>query len=388
MTHVAYLDNAATTPVRPEVRNAMEPFLWEEYGNPSSPHSLGRAARAAVEEARRRVGNALGVDPPGVVFTSGGTEADNLAIIGGALAVKRQGQPVRVAVSAIEHKAVLEAAQALEQFGGEPTTLPVDSTGRVDLDALRAALDAGVALVSVMWVNNEIGVVQDVATIAEACRARGVPFHTDAVQAVGKVPCAVNQLPIATLTISGHKIGAPKGVGALIVQDADLVEPLLHGGGQQHGIRPGTENVAGIVGLGVAVELAVAEQPIASAHTGQLREALETRLLQEISDLHVSGGAGAHRAPHISNLAIPGTDSGSMIMHLDLSGICCSSGSACATGAFEPSHVLTAIGVPPPLAIGALRFSFSKHTTMDDIDHVVAALPSIVEKVRAMSGVQ
>ena len=192
-------------------------------------------------------------------------------------------------------------------------------------------------------------------------------------------------LAITALTISGHKIGAMKGIGALLVRDASLIEPLVHGGGQQHGIRPGTENVAGIVGLGVGVELAAAEQQLAAVHTARLRDELETRLREAIPDLHVSGAD--HRAPHISNLAIPGTDSGSMIMHLDLSGICCSSGSACASGAFEPSHVLTAIGVPPQLAIGALRFSFSKANTKDDVDLVTQKLPAVVDKVRAMSGV-
>ncbi len=386
MKPLAYLDNAATTPIRPEVRSAMEPFLWNEFGNPSSPHGLGRTARAAVEEARRRVATALGVEPREVVFTSGGTEADNLAVIGCLLASKARNGPLGVAVTAIEHKAVLEAAEAVTAFGGEAIVLPVDSSGRVETDALLAALEAGVALVSAIWVNNEIGVVQDVATIAEHCRTRSTPFHTDAVQALGKVPTAIDAIPITALTISGHKIGAPKGVGALIVRDESVIEPLVHGGGQQHGIRPGTENVAGIVGLGIAVELAVAEQQTTARHTGALRDQLESRLRVAIPDVHISG-AGGPRAPHISNVAIPGTDSGSMIMHLDLGGICCSSGSACSSGAFEPSHVLTAVGVPPHLAIGALRFSFSKSSTTTDVDLVMEKLPAIVDTVRAMSEV-
>ena len=250
-----YLDNAATTPLRPEVLEAMQPFLdGGVFGNPSSAHRFGREARAGVEAARARVAAALGVEPGNVVFTSGGTEADGLAVAGAALAARLVGRPFRVAVSAIEHKAVLGAAHWIEALGGEAIVLPVDRHGLLDRGALAEALARGVAVVSVMWVNNEVGVVQDVGAIAELCRAAGTAFHTDAVQAVGKVPCRMPEA--ALLSLSGHKIGAPKGVGALVVRDRQVIHPIIYGGGQQWGLRAGTENGAGIAAPGRAVGLA------------------------------------------------------------------------------------------------------------------------------------
>ena len=386
MEQLIYLDNAATTPVRPEVREAVAPYLGDEkFGNPSSSHRIGRTARAALEEARRRIAEGVGAEPHDVVFTSGGTEADNLAIIGGALAARSEGRPFRVAVSGIEHKAVLDAAHALKALGGEHIVLPVDSTGRVDTDAVRQALDRGVAVLSVMWVNNEVGVVQNVAALADLCAEADTQFHTDAVQAVGKVSCSMTGLPATCLAISGHKLGAPKGIGALVVRDQDAIKPLLHGGGQQRGLRPGTENMVGAVGLGVAVELAVAEQQDAAFRTRSLRDDLEHRLLKAIPDIRVNGGDG-ERACHISNISFADTDSGSLLMHLDLAGICCSSGSACAAGALSSSHVLTAMGVPADLAMAAIRFSFSHANTEDDVDQVVQVMPRVVEKVRKLNG--
>ncbi|MGH7580192.1 MAG: cysteine desulfurase family protein, partial [Gemmatimonadales bacterium] len=246
-----YLDYAATTPVRAEVLEAMLPYLTNQaFGNPSSSHRYGRAARAGIEQARREVAQAVGAEPNQVVFTSGGTEADNLGIIGAALAARDRGGEVCAVVTAIEHKAVLAAAHAVCHLGGREVVLPVDRHGRVSLDALDQALAGHPAVVSIMWVNNEVGVVQPVAEIAGRCRAAGVAFHTDAVQAFGKVPVSVSDLPCTLLTLSGHKIGAPKGIGALIVRDRRAVEAIIHGGGQQFGIRPGTENVAGIIALG------------------------------------------------------------------------------------------------------------------------------------------
>lgn len=384
LTSVVYLDHAATTPVRPEVREAMEPFLGEAlFGNPASPHRFGRAARAAVDRARRQVADAFGVEPGEVYFTSGGTEADNLAVLGTALHARATGRPFRVAVSAVEHKAVLEAAHAVERLGGEAIVLPVDRCGQVDLDALEEALQRGVALVSVMWVNNEVGTLADIAAIAERCAARGTPFHTDAVQAVGKVPCSLDGLPVTMLTLSGHKLGAPKGVGALILRDRGTVEPLLHGGGQQGGIRPGTENPAGAVALGLAVQLAVAESEQCARATRELRDLLEAELAAVLPDIRVNGADGP-RAPHISSISIPGTDSESLLMHLDLAGIACSAGSACSSGSTLPSHVLRALGVPPELGLAAVRFSFSGRNSRGDVERVVAALPPIVEKVRRL----
>jgi len=384
---LVYLDNAATTPVRPEVLEAMLPYLGAEaFGNPSSAHRFGRAARAGIEEAKRTIATVLGAEPNQVIFTSGGTEADNLAIIGAALAARERGGPVRVAVSATEHNAILAAAHAVTHLGGEEVILPVSSAGLVDEAALAAAIDRGLAVVSVMWVNNEVGVIQPVAQLAERCRAAGVCFHSDAVQAFGKIPVSLSDVPCTLLTISGHKIGAPKGIGALIVRDRRAVEAIIHGGGQQFGIRPGTENVPGIIALGRAVELAAAEQAASAARLQALRDDLERQLLAVVPDAVINAWH-APRAPHVTNVSIPGTDSEALLMHLDLAGIACSSGSACTTGAVEPSHVLTAMGVPPELGVAALRFSFGKENTAADVDTVIAALPKIVEKVRSLSAV-
>jgi cysteine desulfurase len=384
---ITYLDNAATTPVRPEVLEAMLPYLGKEaFGNPSSAHRFGRAARAGIEEAKRAVAVAVGAEPNQVVFTSGGTEADNLAIIGAALAARDRGGPFRVAVSATEHKAALAAAHAVKHLGGEEVILPVTAAGLVENAALAKALKDGVAVVSVMWVNNEVGTVQPVAELATRCCDAGVLFHSDAVQAFGKIPVSLRDSGCSLLTISGHKIGAPKGVGALIVRDRKAVEAIIHGGGQQFGIRPGTENVPGIIGLGVAARLAAEEQQTLAVRLRELRDELERRLVAVVPDALINGSQGA-RAPHISNASIPGTDSEALLMHLDLAGIACSSGSACSTGAVEPSHVLSAMGVPRELGVAALRFSFGKDSTADDVEAVAAALPRIVEKVRSLSTV-
>ncbi|HYT64448.1 MAG TPA: cysteine desulfurase family protein [Gemmatimonadales bacterium] len=384
---LTYLDNAATTPVRPEVLEAMLPYLGKEaFGNPSSAHRFGRAARAGVEEAKRAIAEAVGAEPNQVVFTSGGTEADNLAIIGAALAARDRDGPFRVAVSAAEHKAVLAAAHAVKHLGGEAVILPVSASGVVDIGALDAVLAEGVALVSVMWVNNEVGTVQPVADLANRCCEAGELFHSDAVQAFGKLPVSLRDVNCTLLSISGHKIGAPKGIGALIVRDRKAVEAIIHGGGQQFGIRPGTENVPGIVGLATAAKLAAQEQQALAPRLRELRDELERRVLAIVPDAVINGWQG-ERAPHISNVSIPGTDSEALLMHLDLAGIACSSGSACSTGAVEPSHVLTAMGVPRELGVAALRFSFGKDSTSDDVDAVAAALPRIVEKVRSLATV-
>jgi cysteine desulfurase len=384
---LTYLDNAATTPVRPEVLEAMLPYLGNEaFGNPSSAHRFGRAARAGIEEAKRDVAAAVGAEPNQVIFTSGGTEADNLAIIGAALAAKDRGGPFRVAVTAIEHKATLAAAHAVQHLGGEEIILPVTASGRVQDSPLDAALARGVALVSVMWVNNEVGTVQPIAKIAERCCEAGALFHSDAVQAFGKVPVSLRDVNCTLLTISGHKIGAPKGIGALIVRDRKAVEAIIHGGGQQFGIRPGTENVPGIVGLGTAARLAAEEQQALAERVRALRDELERRVLAIVPDGVINGWQG-ERAPHICNVSIPGTDSEALLMHLDLAGVACSSGSACSTGAVEPSHVLTALGVPRELGVAALRFSFGKDSTREDVEAVAAVLPRVVEKVRSLSAV-
>jgi cysteine desulfurase len=386
-----YLDHAATTPVRPDVLEAMLPYLGPEaFGNPSSAHSYGRNARAGVEQARRQVAEAIGTEPGDVVFTSGGTEADNLAVLGTALAAQSRGGGVgatmHVVVTASEHKAILEAAHEVERLGGSSRVVPTGSDGLIDLAELDRALEERPAVVSVMWVNNETGVVQPVDAVAERCEDRGVLFHTDAVQAIGKLPVSLALFRSIMLTISGHKIGAPKGVGALIVRDRNAIRPLVHGGGQQSGVRPGTENVAGIVGLGRAVELAVTEQGEEAARLGALRDDLASRLASGTPDLMVLAEASP-RAPHILNVAVPGTDSEAMLMHLDLAGVAASSGSACTTGSVEPSHVLSAMNVPRPLALAALRFSFGHESTPDDVSRAAQVVPRCVEKVRRLAGV-
>ena len=387
-TRVTYLDHAATTPVRPEVLDAMLPYLRDEaFGNPSSAHRFGRAARAGVEQAKRAIAQALGAEPNQVIFTSGGTEADNLAVIGAALAARDRGGPFRVAVTATEHKAVLAAAHAVAHLGGEEIILPVDGRGIVREPALDAALERGVAVVSVMWVNNEVGTVQPIAALADRCRHAGAIFHSDAVQAFGKIPISLRDHACTLLTISGHKIGAPKGIGALIVREPRAVEAIIHGGGQQFGIRPGTENVPGIIALGRAAELAAAEQAETAARTGRLRAALAERVIALVPDAVVHGAdvTTGQQAPHVLSVSIPGTDSEAMLMHLDLAGIACSAGSACTTGATDPSHVLTAMGVPPELGIAALRFSFGRSSEAADVEAVAAALPPIVAKVRGLT---
>jgi cysteine desulfurase len=382
-----YLDHAATTPVRPEVLEAMLPYLTNQaFGNPSSAHRFGRAARAGIEQARREIAQAVGAEPNQVIFTSGGTEADNLGIIGAALAARDRGGNVCAVVSAIEHKAVLAAAHAVCHLGGREVVLPVDEDGQVSLDALDEALAGRPAVVSIMWVNNEVGVVQPVVEIARRCHAAGVVFHTDAVQAFGKVPVAVGDLPCTLLTLSGHKIGAPKGIGALIVRDRKAIEAIIHGGGQQYGIRPGTENVAGAVALGRAALLAAREQPEEAPRLRALRDLLAERLCAAVPDLVVNG-AGPESAPHVLSVSVAGADSEALLMHLDLAGVAASSGSACSTGAVEPSHVLVAMGVPRELALGTIRFSFGRESTPEDVDRVAELMPAVVAKVRKLAGV-
>ncbi|MEP7228224.1 MAG: cysteine desulfurase family protein [Gemmatimonadales bacterium] len=382
-----YLDYAATTPVRPEVLEAMLPYLTaQSFGNPSSAHRFGRTARAGIEQARRQVAQAVGAEPNQVVFTSGGTEADNLGIVGAALAARDRGGRMCAVVSATEHKAVLAAAHAVCHLGGREVVLPVDTRGRLDLVALDAALAERPAVVSVMWVNNETGVIQPVGEIAGRCREAGVIFHTDAVQALGKVPVSVAELSCTLLTISGHKIGAPKGIGALIVRDRKAVEAIIHGGGQQFGIRPGTENVAGAVALGRAAELAASEQNALAERLRALRNDLGARLKAAVTGLVVNAEEST-RAPHLLSVAVRGADSEALLMHLDLAGVAASSGSACSTGAVEPSHVLVAMGVPHELALGAIRFSLGRESTAQDVDRAIEVVPTVVAKVRKLAAV-
>ncbi|HSL71283.1 MAG TPA: cysteine desulfurase family protein [Longimicrobiales bacterium] len=382
-----YLDHAATTPVRPEVLEAMLPLLGGRFGNPSSVHQFGREARAALEHAREQVAGALGAARREIYFTSGGTEADNLAVLGRARAVARPGQQPIVAVSAIEHKAVLGAAKEASREGAELVVLAVDERGLLDLDALdqllRAQSSTPVAVLAAMWANNEVGTLQPVGEIADRCAAAGIAFHTDAVQAFGRVPVRVDTVGCATLAVSGHKIGAPKGIGALFVRsDTDLVA-LVHGGGQERAVRPGTENVAGAVALGAAAELAVRELAVISERMQRLRNRLEHALRAAFDDVVVNGD-GAPRVPHILNVSIPGVDQELLLVSLDLEGIAVSSGSACQSGTVDPSHVLMAMGRVRP-GDASLRFSLGATTTEQEIDLVIHRLPQVVTRLRQLA---
>ena len=378
MSDPVYLDYAATTPLRPEAREAMLAVLGERWGNPSSLHRWGREARAVLEDARARFAAVIGASPAEVVFTRGGTEADNLAVLGRARA--DGGGPL--ACSAIEHKAVLAASKAAAAEGRTLVILPVGADGRVELDALDELLrEARHALVSVMWANNEIGVLQPVERVAEMCAGAGVAFHTDAVQALGKVPVRFDQVRADLAAFSAHKLGGPRGAGALFVRRGTRIDPLLHGGGQERGLRSGTEDVASAVGLAVAAERAEAEREAEMARIGALRDRLEAGLRERVPGLVVNA-ASAPRLPTISNVSAPGADAEMLLVALDLEGVAASSGSACSSGAVEPSHVLTAMGVPADVAGPSVRFSLGRDTTDADIDRALEVFPRVVERVR------
>lgn len=381
MNQYVYLDHAATTPVRDEVTAAMEPFFGRRFGNPSSMHRWGREARVALDEARERVGVCLGAGQDEICFTSGGTEGDNLAILGAFHALRSRGR-VKVVSTTIEHKAVLATVHHVVHEGGEESLVPVSRDGIVDTEHFRSLLDDRTAITSVMWVNNEVGVLQDIQTLAEYARSTGVLFHTDAVQAYGKVGVDARQTPFDLLTISGHKIGAPKGTGALYIRRNTPLAPLFHGGSQDRGRRAGTENVAFAVGLATAAELTLAEHVAEGQRLRTLRDHFEAALRTRIPDA-VIHGSGASRAPHVSNISIPGTDSESMLMALDMRGIACSAGSACQSGSVSASHVLSAMGVPPSLASAALRFSFGVLNRDSDVDQTVEALVALATRVRS-----
>ena len=378
-----YLDHAATTPVRPEVLEAMLPFFGARFGNPSSVHRWGREARAALDEARERVARCIGAQGDEICFTSGGTEGDNLAVLGSWRALRHARRAV--VSTPIEHKAVLEAVHWVSKEGGEERLLEVDAHGCVRKESFEALVDDDVALASVMWVNNEIGTMQNVPALAAMAKARGALFHTDAVQAFGKVAIDAASVPFDTLTLSGHKIGAPKGIGAMFIRRGTPLEPLMHGGAQDGGRRPGTENVAMAVGLARAAELAVAEREEEWRKLEALRDRLEAALLARVPDAVVHG-RGAARAPHILNVSVPGTDSESLLMALDLQGVACSSGSACQSGSVTPSHVLAALGVRADLASAAVRMSVGSLSTEEGITRVSELFPALIEKARRLSG--
>lgn len=383
MPDPVYLDHAATTPIRAEVLEAMQPFFGARFGNPSSAHRWGREARTALDEARERLARCLGAANDEVIFTSCGTEADNMALLGVWRARATVGRRA-VVTTPIEHKAVLAAAGQIAREGGEERLVAMRPGGLVDDRSFDALVTDDVAVCSVMWVNNEIGVLQDVPALAARAGARGVVFHTDAVQAFGKVEIDARATAFDLLSLSGHKIGAPKGIGALYVRRGTPMEPLMFGGTQDRGRRPGTENVAMAVGLARAAELAVAERAHEWQKLERQRDRLEAALLARIPDA-VIHGRGGPRAPHITNVSVPGVDSESMLMALDLRGVACSAGSACQSGSIMPSHVLSAIGVSPDLASAAIRMSLGMLTTDACIDRVAELFPTLVEKARRLT---
>jgi cysteine desulfurase len=378
-----YLDHAATTPVRAEVLEAMMPFYGPRFGNPSSVHRWGREARTALDEARERIARCLGATPDEICFTSGGTEADNIAILGAWRARRDQGRNA-VVTTPIEHKAVLASVHQAAREGAEERFVRMTTDGVVDVDSYVSLVRDDTAIATVMWVNNEIGTVQPIAELAGIAKAAGALFHTDAVQAFGKVDIDAKAIPFDILSISGHKIGAPKGIGAVFIRRGTVIESLFHGGSQDRGRRPGTENVAAAVGLARAAELAVAEREEECSKLSAMRDRLEAGILARVPDAVIHGRGAGNRAPHIVNVSVPGTDSESMLMALDLRGIGCSAGSACQSGSITPSHVLSAMGVAPDLASAAIRMSVGCLTTDACVDRVIEVFPSLVAKARGV----
>jgi cysteine desulfurase len=382
----AYLDYNATTPVDPAVLEAMLPFLADNFGNASSIHSAGQRARAAVDRARDSVAALLGAKSSEIVFTSGGTESDNLAILGlvSAVAPKSAGGSKHVITTAIEHHAVLNSCQALEEKGIAVTYIPVASTGVVDPDKIRHALRPETILISVMHANNETGTIQHIEEIGRIAAEADIYFHCDAVQSAGKLPLNVNQLGVDFLSISAHKIYGPKGVGALYVRAGTPLAPQLHGGHHERDRRPGTENVPGIVGFGKAAEIALANLGSEPQRMAALRDRLERGILDSISSVRVNGNV-AHRVANTTNLSFAAAGGEAMLIALDLAGVACSTGAACSSGAVEPSHVLLAFGLSPDEARSSLRFSLGRQTTAEEIDYAIAAIPAVVERLRALS---
>ncbi len=380
MDKIIYLDNNATTAVAPEAFDAMRPFLTELYGNPSSIHTFGGQVAAHIETARERLAALLGAQPTEVIFTSCGTESDSAAIYSAlSLCPKRR----KVVISCMEHPAILALGKELERRGYTVSHIPVDSKGRLDMECAREMIDAETAVVSVMWANNEIGNIYPVKELGELAHSQGALFHTDAVQAVGKVEMNLAELPIDMLSLSGHKLHAPKGVGALYVKRGVRFRPFIVGGHQERGRRAGTENVAGIVALGKAAELAKTNFTVEHTRVRTLRDKLEAGLLK-LPSTRLNGDV-EHRLPNTSNISFEYIEGESILMLLNMHGICASSGSACTTGSLEPSHVLRAMGVPYTAAHGAIRFSFSRYNTEEEVDFVLEKLPPVISRLREIS---
>lgn len=381
MNRVVYMDNNATTSVAPEVLEEMLPFLREYYGNPSSMHGFGGQVEKKIEEARERVAKLLGARPEEIVFTSCGTESDNAAIHG---TLDRYPHQRHVVTTRVEHSAVLNLCRHIANRGYRVTELSVDRQGNLDLGEVSRALTPDTAIVSVMWANNETGVIFPVKKIGAMCRERGIPFHTDAVQAVGKIPVDLKKLPVDFIALSGHKLHAPKGVGALYIRKGTKFTPLLLGGHQESGRRGGTENVASIVALGKACELARDHLEEENTRVCALRNRLEAGLLASCPDAVVNGDR-EHRLPNTTNISFEYVEGEAILLYLNEAGIAASSGSACTSGSLEPSHVLRAMGIPFTAAHGSVRFSLSRYNTDEEVDYVLEKMPSIIERLRAIS---
>jgi cysteine desulfurase len=377
-----YLDHNATTPVDPSVLDAMLPYFSGVFGNASSIHAFGQRARSAVETAREQVAALLNARPQEIVFTSGGTESDNHAIFGVLHAAADSAK--HIITTAIEHEAVLNTCQALEKQGVAVTYLPANRDGLISLDDLRKALRPETQLITVMHANNELGTVQPLAEIGRIAAEADVYFHSDAVQSAGKIPIDVKALRLDLLSLSGHKFYAPKGIGALFIKGGTRLRQFLYGGHHQRSFRPGTENVAGIVGIGNAAELARLALASDTQRVSALRDKLERDLLTRVPDSRANA-AGAPRTPNTSNITFPGIEGEALIIALDLKGLACSTGAACSSGAVEPSHVLTAIGLPASEARASIRFSLGRHTTAADIDAALEIVPAAVAQLRQLS---
>ncbi|OGN91644.1 MAG: cysteine desulfurase NifS [Chloroflexi bacterium RBG_13_48_17] len=377
-----YLDYAATTPTHPEVLKAMLPYFTDAFGNPSSIHSFGQEARDAIEKARNQVAALIGAKSEDVVFTGSGTEADNFALKG--LILANQGKGNHIITSSIEHHAVLETCRFLEKQGFSVTYLPVDGYGMVDPGSVKKAITARTVLISIMHANNEVGTIEPIAEIGNIAREAEVYLHTDAVQAAGRVPVDVNKLNVDLLSMSAHKLYGPKGIGALYIRKGTKISPFMHGGSQERGKRAGTENVPGIVGFGKAAEIAQQEMLEEAQKLTVLRDRLIEGILKSIERTRLNGHP-VMRLPNNVNVSVDFVEGESMLLNLDLAGICASTGSACSSEDLEPSHVLVAMGLPLLQAHGSLRFTSGKWTAEEDISQVLNVLPGIVSKLRAMS---
>ncbi|MGE5835030.1 MAG: cysteine desulfurase family protein [Acidobacteriota bacterium] len=378
-----YLDYNATSPPAPEVVETVSRLMATEFGNASSVHAFGQRAKAVLDEARGQIAALIDADPSEIVLTSGGTEADNLAIRGAAEALERTPRR-KIVTTGIEHEAVLNTVKALERRGWTAATLPLPETGVLTTDALRAALDRDTAVVSVMHANNEVGTIQPVAQLASLAREQGALFHTDAVQSVGKIPVSVKQLGVDALSLSGHKFGGPKGTGALWIRRGVRLVSTMTGGRQERNRRAGTENVPLLAGLGVAAQLAAAHLDHAARRVSALRDRLEERILATVDGTAVNGDRSA-RVPNTTNISFEGLEAESLLIALDLEGVAVSTGSACSSGSLEPSHVLRAMGLPSSRARNSLRFSLGAATTETEIEFVAGILPNLVTKLRRLS---